>query len=120
RGRRVAIRVEQPLEPLVDAARGGSPAIIEYLDRNPGRLRGNTDRASAASPPTITPMVHVPWPLTSVGVVGCSPFGSYKLLVPPRQRLARSGWLTVSVIERLGVSTHHRATVVVKASQKAA
>src|SRR5512132_1393437 len=31
-----------------------------------------------ASPPTITPMVHVPWPLTSVGVVGCSPFGSYQ------------------------------------------
>src|SRR5215813_1174014 len=47
-----------------------------------------------ASPPTITPIVHVPWPLTSVGVAGCSPFGSYQLLVPPRQRLARSGWVT--------------------------
>src|SRR5262249_40248657 len=47
-----------------------------------------------ASPPTITPMVRVPWPLTSVGVAGCSPFGSYQLLVPPRQRLARSGWVT--------------------------
>src|SRR5262249_9601230 len=45
-----------------------------------------------ASPPTITPMVRVPWPLTSVGVVGCCPFGSYQLLVPPRQRPARSGW----------------------------
>src|SRR5262249_29445144 len=39
-----------------------------------------------ASPPTITPMFQVPWPLTSVGVAGCSPFGSYQLLVPPRQR----------------------------------
>jgi hypothetical protein len=39
-------------------------------------------------------MVQVPWPLTSVGVVGCSPFGSYQLLVPPRQRPARSGWVT--------------------------
>src|ERR1700745_1701135 len=47
-----------------------------------------------ASPPTITPMVQVRWPLTSVGVAGCSPFGSYQLLVPPRQRLARSGWVT--------------------------
>src|SRR5499425_437241 len=47
-----------------------------------------------ASPPTITPIVQVPWPLTSTGVVGCCPFGSYQLLVPPRQRLARSGWVT--------------------------
>src|SRR5262249_54797160 len=47
-----------------------------------------------ASPPTITPIVQVPWPLTSTGVVGCCPFGSYQLLVPPRQRLARAGWGT--------------------------
>src|SRR6516225_3937170 len=39
-----------------------------------------------ASPPTITPIVAVPWPLTSVGVAECSPLGSYQLLLPPRQR----------------------------------
>src|SRR6185312_2264746 len=46
-----------------------------------------------ADPPTITPIVQVPWPLMSVGVVGCWPFGSYQLFEPPRQDAARSGWV---------------------------
>ncbi len=44
-----------------------------------------------ASRPTMTPIVHVPWPFTSIGVVGCWPFGSYQLFDPPRQPAARSG-----------------------------
>ena len=42
-------------------------------------------------PPTMTPIVWVPWPFTSVGVVGCWPLGSYQLFVPPRHLPARSG-----------------------------
>src|SRR5689334_10926647 len=57
-----------------------------------------------ASPPTITPMVQVPWPLTSVGVAGCSPFGSYQLLAPPRQRPARSGWVTSTPVSMLATT----------------
>src|SRR6266550_699160 len=45
-----------------------------------------------ASPPTMTPIVWVPCPFTSVGVLGCCPFGSYQLLLPPRQRPTMSGW----------------------------
>src|SRR5215472_16020062 len=57
-----------------------------------------------ASPPTITPMVQVPCPLTTVGVAGCSPFGSYQLLDPPRQRLARSGWVTSTPVSMLATT----------------
>ena len=41
-----------------------------------------------ASPPTMTPIVAVPWPLRSVGVVGCWPYGSNQEFEPPRQRAA--------------------------------
>ena len=58
-----------------------------------------------ASPPTIAPIVHVPWPLTSVGVVVCSPLGSYQLFVPPRQRALRSGWLTSTPVSMFATTT---------------
>ena len=34
-------------------------------------------------PPTITPIVAVPWPLASNGAM-CCPYGSYQEFVPPR------------------------------------
>src|SRR5574340_1051303 len=41
-------------------------------------------------PPTMRPMVCVPWPSGSYGLA-CSPCGSYQLLAPPRHLPARSG-----------------------------
>src|SRR4029077_15161232 len=58
-----------------------------------------------ASPPTMTPIVHVPWPLTSVGGDGFSRLGSYQLFDPPRQRLARSGWVTSTPVSMLATTT---------------
>ncbi len=58
-----------------------------------------------ASPPTMTPIVAVPWPLRSVGVVGCWPYGSNQEFEPPRQRAARSGWPTSTPESRLATTT---------------
>src|SRR5439155_5703935 len=70
------------------------------------RASGATPTAvPPASPPTITPIVAVPCPLMSVGVVGCSPFGSYQLLLPPRHRPARSGCPASTPVSRLATTT---------------
>ena len=72
--------------------RGDAP-VVEDLDRDPPGVRRHPDRRCRRRRRRPSrPSSAVPWPFTSVGVVGCWPFGSYQLFVPPRQRPARSGW----------------------------
>ena len=56
------------------------------------------------APPTITLIVHVPWPAASKGEL-CWPYGSYQLFAPPRQEPARSGWPTSTPVSRLAITT---------------
>jgi hypothetical protein len=58
-----------------------------------------------ALPPTMTPIVCVPCPLMSVGVVGCCPLGSYQLLVPPLHLAARSGWVASTPVSMFATTT---------------
>src|SRR5689334_22264294 len=67
-----------PLWIAVVEAAPRSLKIFTAIQRAPG---ATPIAVPPAEPPTITPAVAVPCPLTSVGTLGCWPFGSYQLLV---------------------------------------
>ena len=58
-----------------------------------------------ASPPTITPIVPVPCPVRSVGIVVCWPYGSYQSPGVPRNAAARSGCVASTPLSRLATTT---------------
>ena len=66
--------IHQPLESQVDGrGRGDVRLSLKILTAIHCAAGATPTEVPPASPPTITPIVQVPWPLRSVGVVGCWP-----------------------------------------------
>src|SRR3972149_2245953 len=83
------------------AAVSASLKILTAIHRAPG---ATPMVDPPASPPTIIPIVPVPWPSASYGV-RCSPFGSYQLLFPPRHLLCKSGWFRSTPVSMFATTT---------------